>query len=107
MGVRLRAFDAAVDTTVNEILEVAGRPPVAPGGGSPEAGARWWALALGADLAATRPRSGRRGRRRDRHRGAHRPPHLVLAAHPHGAVVAVVTIAIAWPCLWPHYLVSG
>ena len=77
---------------------------VSAGGGSPQADALWWALALGADLGGNATAVG----------ASANVVILGIAArngHPisfweftkYGLVVAVVTIAIAWPYLWLHY----
>jgi Na+/H+ antiporter NhaD/arsenite permease-like protein len=74
------------------------------GGGSPQANALWWALALGADLGGNATAVG----------ASANVVILGIAArngHPisfwqftkYGLVVAVITIAIAWPYLWLRY----
>jgi Na+/H+ antiporter NhaD/arsenite permease-like protein len=77
-------------------------------GGSPQARTMWWALALGADLGGNATAVG----------ASANVVILGIAArngHPisfwqftkYGAVVAVVTIAIAWLYLWLRYFVVG
>ena len=78
------------------------------GNGSPQANALWWALALGADLGGNATAVG----------ASANVVILGIAArngHPisfwqftkYGLVVAVITIAIAWPYLWLRYYAFG
>jgi Na+/H+ antiporter NhaD/arsenite permease-like protein len=81
---------------------------VAAGEHSPQATSLWWALALGADLGGNATAVG----------ASANVVVIGIAArngHPisfwqftrYGAVVAAVTIAIAWPYLWLRYFVLG
>jgi len=104
---------AALSGIVDNIPYVATMSPlvqdlVASGEGSPQASALWWALALGADLGGNATAVG----------ASANVVILGIAArngHPisfwqftkYGIVVAVVTIAIAWPYLWLRYYAFG
>lgn len=78
------------------------------GGGSPQADALWWALALGADLGGNATAVG----------ASANVVVIGIAArygHPisfwrftkYGLVVAVTTVALAWPYLWLRYYAFG
>ena len=78
------------------------------GGGAPEAHALWWALALGADLGGNATAVG----------ASANVVVIGIAArygHPisfwrftkYGLVVAVTTVALAWPYLWLRYYAFG
>jgi len=104
---------AALSGIVDNIPYVATMTPlvqdlVDSGGGSTEANALWWALALGADLGGNATAVG----------ASANVVILGIAArngHPisfwqftkYGLVVAVITIAISWPYLWLRYYAFG
>ena len=104
---------ALLSGIVDNIPYVASMTPlvqglVDAGGGSPEANALWWALALGADLGGNATAVG----------ASANVVVIGIAARngypisfwqftKYGLVVAFVTIAIAWPYLWLRYYAFG
>lgn len=100
---------AAVSGVVDNIPFVATMAPlvaglVAASGGDPQAGALWWALALGADLGGNATAIGASANVVATGIAAHHG-HPISFWHftRYGAMVTAMSIALAWPYLWLRY----
>ena len=104
---------AAISGIVDNIPYVATMSPlvddlVQSGGGTPQANALWWALALGADLGGNATAVGASANVVVTGIAA-RSGHPISFWHftKYGLVVTAVTITLSWPYLWLRYYAFG